>query len=107
MLKKEKNLTGNDRFAGFCVDMLEYVSRMAGFNYRIEMSGGGVYGMIDTETGEWNGLVRELKDKVSHGGRGKRNGESDAFHSQVSKGQGESRRRGMSRGESRYGRSTR
>ncbi|MPC58158.1 Glutamate receptor ionotropic, kainate 2 [Portunus trituberculatus] len=65
MLKKEKNLTGNDRFSGFCVDMLEYVSRMAGFNYIIEMSGGGVYGMIDTETGEWNGLVRELKDKVS------------------------------------------
>ncbi|KAK8390471.1 hypothetical protein O3P69_010275 [Scylla paramamosain] len=63
MLKKEKNLTGNDRFSGFCVDMLEYVSRMAGFNYIIEMSGGGVYGMIDTETGEWNGLVRELKDK--------------------------------------------
>lgn len=68
MFKKEKNLTGNDRFKGFCVDMLEYVSRMAGFNYRIEMSGGGVYGMIDTETGEWNGLVRELKDKVSLGG---------------------------------------
>ena len=64
MLKKEKNLTGNDRFSGFCVDMLEYVSRMAGFNYIIEMSGGGVYGMIDTETGEWNGLVRELKNKV-------------------------------------------
>lgn len=69
MLTKDSNVTGgNGRFEGFCVDLLAHVSKMAGFEYEIELSGGGVYGLIDTESGEWNGLVRELKDKVRQDG---------------------------------------
>ena len=37
---------------------------MVGFQYEIEISGDGLYGVIDTETGEWNGLVKGLMDKV-------------------------------------------
>ncbi|XP_071549118.1 glutamate receptor ionotropic, kainate 2-like isoform X2 [Panulirus ornatus] len=63
MLKDVSNLTGNSRYEGFCVDLLTYVSTMAGFEYEIQFSGDGLYGLIDTDSGEWNGLVRELIDK--------------------------------------------
>ena len=57
--------TGNHRYEGFCVDLLKQISFMVGFQYEIEISDGGVYGVYDTENEEWNGLVRGLKDKVS------------------------------------------
>nr|XP_027217500.1 glutamate receptor ionotropic, kainate 2-like [Penaeus vannamei] len=63
MLKEGNNATGNGRYVGFCVDLLRHVSMMAGFDYEIVLSGDGVYGLIDTETGEWNGLVRGLIDR--------------------------------------------
>ncbi|XP_042867558.1 glutamate receptor ionotropic, kainate 2-like [Penaeus japonicus] len=63
MLKEGNNATGNGRYVGFCVDLLRHVSAMAGFDYEIVLSGDGVYGLIDTETGEWNGLVRGLIDR--------------------------------------------
>lgn len=37
---------------------------MVGFEYRIELVPDGKYGAIDLETGEWNGIVRQLMDKV-------------------------------------------
>ena len=64
MIKSEVNLTGNDRYEGFCVDLLKRISFMVGFEYEIEISNEGVYGVIDMETGEWNGLVRGLINKV-------------------------------------------
>nr|AVH87294.1 ionotropic receptor 6 [Holotrichia parallela] len=36
---------------------------MVGFEYRIELVPDGKYGAIDLETGEWNGIVRQLMDK--------------------------------------------
>lgn len=38
---------------------------MVGFAYRIELVPDGKYGVYDYETGEWNGIVRQLMDKVS------------------------------------------
>ncbi|XP_047488931.1 glutamate receptor ionotropic, kainate 2-like, partial [Penaeus chinensis] len=63
VLRLGNNATGNGRYVGFCVDLLRHVSMMAGFDYEIVLSGDGVYGLIDTETGEWNGLVRGLIDR--------------------------------------------
>jgi ionotropic kainate glutamate receptor 2 len=37
---------------------------MVGFEYRIELVPDGKYGVYDLETGEWNGIVRQLMDKV-------------------------------------------
>ncbi|RXG60938.1 Glutamate receptor ionotropic, kainate 2 [Armadillidium vulgare] len=64
MLRSKTNLTGNSRYEGFCVDLLESISEMVGFDYEINISGDGLYGVIDMETQEWNGLVKELIDKV-------------------------------------------
>ncbi|XP_071541830.1 glutamate receptor ionotropic, kainate 2-like isoform X7 [Panulirus ornatus] len=62
MLKKATNLTGNSRYEGFCVDMLERIAAIMGFRYKIRVSPSRTYGIQDPDTGEWNGIVRELQD---------------------------------------------
>ncbi|KAH8376031.1 hypothetical protein KR093_005603, partial [Drosophila rubida] len=60
MMRYGKNYTGNDRFYGFCVDILETVSREVGFDYILDLVPDRKYGAKDPETGEWNGMVAEL-----------------------------------------------
>ncbi|XP_071568966.1 glutamate receptor ionotropic, kainate 2 isoform X3 [Temnothorax nylanderi] len=60
MMHHERNYTGNSRFYGFCVDLLAAVAREVGFSYRLELVPDRKYGARDPETGEWNGIVREL-----------------------------------------------
>ena len=64
MLRQGANLTGNERFEGFSIDMLRSIANFVGFNYTITLNPDGLYGVLDPETGEWNGLVRQLVDKV-------------------------------------------
>lgn len=67
MMHYEKNYTGNSRFYGFCVDLLEAVAREVGFSYRLDLVPDRKYGARDPETGEWNGIVRELMRHVWFG----------------------------------------
>lgn len=55
----------NDLFEGFCIDILRLIAEIVGFEYNIKLVPDGKYGVYDLETGEWNGIVRELMDKVS------------------------------------------
>ncbi|XP_049819226.1 glutamate receptor ionotropic, kainate 2 isoform X6 [Aethina tumida] len=61
MLKPQ--IVGNDKYEGFCIDLLREIAAMVGFEYRIELVPDGKYGVIDLDTGEWNGIVRQLMDK--------------------------------------------
>ncbi|KAK6633919.1 hypothetical protein RUM44_004526 [Polyplax serrata] len=63
MVKEDKNLTGNARFEGFCIDLLRWIAGQVGFNYEIRLVPDHKYGVFDQETKEWNGIVRELMDK--------------------------------------------
>ncbi|XP_076628916.1 glutamate receptor ionotropic, kainate 2 isoform X2 [Colletes latitarsis] len=63
MLKSRGNFSGNARYEGFCIDLLKKIAHMVGFTYRIELVPDGKYGVYDYETGEWNGIVRQLMDK--------------------------------------------
>ncbi|XP_076672008.1 glutamate receptor ionotropic, kainate 2 isoform X4 [Andrena cerasifolii] len=63
MLKSRGNFSGNARYEGFCIDLLKEIAHMVGFAYRIELVPDGKYGVYDYETGEWNGIVRQLMDK--------------------------------------------
>ncbi|XP_011061885.1 PREDICTED: glutamate receptor ionotropic, kainate 2-like isoform X3 [Acromyrmex echinatior] len=63
MLKSEGNFSGNMRYEGFCIDLLKKIAHMVDFTYRIELVPDGKYGVYDYETGEWNGIVRQLMDK--------------------------------------------
>jgi ionotropic kainate glutamate receptor 2 len=64
MHRAQSNLTGNARYEGFCIDLLKEIAAMVGFEYRIELVPDGKYGVYDLESGEWNGIVRQLMDKV-------------------------------------------
>lgn len=39
---------------------------MVGFNYVIELVPDKKYGALDPDTGEWNGIVRQILEKVRY-----------------------------------------
>ncbi|XP_074158697.1 glutamate receptor ionotropic, kainate 4 isoform X1 [Sminthopsis crassicaudata] len=60
MLKgNHQEMEGNDRYEGFCVDMLKELSEILRFNYKIRLVGDGVYGVPEAN-GTWTGMVGEL-----------------------------------------------
>ena len=59
------SLTGNDRYQGFCIDMLAEISHILNFDYTIRLVADKKYGSPDGPKGEWTGMVRELMDRVS------------------------------------------
>uniref|UniRef100_A0A8D0CN82 Glutamate receptor n=1 Tax=Scleropages formosus TaxID=113540 RepID=A0A8D0CN82_SCLFO len=52
-------LEGNERYEGFCVDMLKELADILKFKYRIRLVGDGVYG-VPGANGTWTGMVGEL-----------------------------------------------
>ncbi|MPC58163.1 Glutamate receptor ionotropic, kainate 2 [Portunus trituberculatus] len=64
MVHPSKNITGNARFYGFCIDLLDHVAGMVGFNYEVELEFDGRYGNYNQTTGEWDGMVRHVMAKV-------------------------------------------
>ncbi|KAM4771411.1 glutamate receptor ionotropic, kainate 2 [Rhinophrynus dorsalis] len=60
--KSDKPLYGKSRFEGYCIDLLEKLSRILGFDYEIRLVEDGKYGAKDDTTQQWNGMVRELMD---------------------------------------------
>ncbi|XP_054715815.1 glutamate receptor ionotropic, kainate 2-like [Uloborus diversus] len=63
MVRADRNLTGNDRFEGFCIDLLKTIADLIGFSYELYIVPDKKFGAENTTTGEWNGLVREIIDK--------------------------------------------
>uniref|UniRef100_A0A8C4XAR8 Glutamate receptor n=1 Tax=Erpetoichthys calabaricus TaxID=27687 RepID=A0A8C4XAR8_ERPCA len=59
--KSDKPLYGNDRFEGYCLDLLKELSNILGFAYEVKLVSDGKYG-AQNDKGEWNGMVRELID---------------------------------------------
>ncbi|KFM75322.1 Glutamate receptor, ionotropic kainate 1, partial [Stegodyphus mimosarum] len=64
MLKSDRNLTGNERFEGFCIDLLRTISDLLGFNYDLYLVPDNKFGAENTTTGEWSGLVKEIIEKI-------------------------------------------
>lgn len=58
-------LTGNERFEGFGIDIIQELSNMLGFKYIFKLQEDGAYGTLNNATGEWNGMIRELREGVS------------------------------------------
>ncbi|XP_054983237.1 glutamate receptor ionotropic, kainate 1 isoform X1 [Sorex araneus] len=59
--KSDKPLYGNDRFEGYCLDLLKELSSILGFLYDVKLVPDGKYG-AQNDKGEWNGMVKELID---------------------------------------------
>ncbi|XP_024084773.1 glutamate receptor ionotropic, kainate 2-like [Cimex lectularius] len=60
MMHKGRNRTGNERFYGFCIDVLKIIAKEVGFDYIIELVPDRKYGAIHPITKEWNGIVGHL-----------------------------------------------
>jgi len=60
--KNEEGLVGNDRFEGFCVDLLREIADVVGFEYSFYTVPDGKYGAPEQDG--WTGMVRELIDNV-------------------------------------------
>jgi len=62
--KSDTALCGNDRFEGYCIDLLKELAVILGFTYEIRLVEDGKYGAQD-DKGQWNGMIKELIDHVS------------------------------------------
>nr|XP_023410072.1 glutamate receptor ionotropic, kainate 3 [Loxodonta africana] len=59
--KSDRTLYGNDRFEGYCIDLLKELAHILGFSYEIRLVEDGKYGAQD-DKGQWNGMIKELID---------------------------------------------
>lgn len=87
--KSDKPLYGNDRFEGYCIDLLRELSGILGFRYEVRLVEDGKYGALDESTGQWNGMVRELMDHVSQLSSGLHIVKENEFYTKQSKSQPE------------------
>ncbi|XP_064637825.1 glutamate receptor ionotropic, kainate 2-like isoform X1 [Lineus longissimus] len=54
------NRTGNDRFEGYCIDLLENIAAIHGFEYEIYLVPDGKFGAEQEKDGMWDGVIGEL-----------------------------------------------
>lgn len=63
---EEEGLTmGNDKFEGFCVDIIEEIAKMLNFRYNLTRVPDGKFGSLKPPPRYWTGMVRQLIDDVS------------------------------------------
>ena len=61
-------LTGNDRFSGYCIDLLRAIAVVLKFEYYIYIVEDRQYGrstLSPTGKREWNGMIGDLINEVS------------------------------------------
>ncbi|XP_008198458.1 glutamate receptor ionotropic, kainate 3 isoform X2 [Tribolium castaneum] len=56
-------LTGNSRYEGFSMDLIDAIAGILGFKYEFRLAKDGKYGNYDPETKSWNGLIKDLLDR--------------------------------------------
>ncbi|CAG0882501.1 unnamed protein product [Cyprideis torosa] len=52
---------GNDRYEGFCIDIIDEIAQILKFNYTLREVADGKWGKTN-EKGEWDGMIKELMD---------------------------------------------
>lgn len=58
-------LTGNDRYEGFGIDIIEELANMYGFKYDFVLQEDGTYGVPKENSNEWTGMIGEVMAGVS------------------------------------------
>lgn len=64
MLKSTSSPSSKVEFEGAAIDILDELSRILGFSYTIYLSPDGKAGVENPDTGEWNGAIKEIMEKV-------------------------------------------
>ena len=62
--KNNETLIGNQKFEGFCIDLLEKIAKLCNFTYEIREVNDGQHGSFSFITNKWNGIVGEIIEKV-------------------------------------------
>lgn len=57
-------MEGNDRYEGYSVDLIDSIAKILGFKYRFEPTPDNKYGSFNKVTKKWDGLVKQLLDRV-------------------------------------------
>lgn len=57
-------LEGNARYEGYSLDLIEEISKQLNFTYKFALTKDGKYGNYDESTKSWNGLIKDLLDRV-------------------------------------------
>lgn len=66
MLKEShEQLSGNDRYEGFGIDLIHELSLLVGFNYTFIIREDKSNGAKDKVTGNWSGMIGDLREYVS------------------------------------------
>ena len=60
LVKDSEQKSGNERYEGYSVDLIESISEILGFNYTIRLVEDGLYGSYDKNTDTWTGMIGEL-----------------------------------------------
>ncbi|XP_059474662.1 ionotropic receptor 25a [Neocloeon triangulifer] len=60
--EEEQAAQGGRKFRGYCIDLLEEIRRIMGFEYEIYEAPDHKFGSMD-EQGNWDGMIKELKEK--------------------------------------------
>ncbi|XP_037032418.1 glutamate receptor ionotropic, kainate 1-like [Bradysia coprophila] len=59
MLRDDTTLTGNERFEGYIIDLLDLIGKKLGFKYEVHLVPDNRYGhLVD---GEWNGIIGQVR----------------------------------------------
>ena len=66
LVKDSEQKSGNERYEGYSVDLIESISEILGFNYTIRLVEDGLYGSYDKNTDTWTGMIGELLSQVCY-----------------------------------------
>ena len=54
-----------DLYLGYCVDVMDKLAEMIGFNYTVYYVKDDMFGSKDPVTKQWNGMLKDLVERVS------------------------------------------
>lgn len=55
---------GNEKFEGFCIDILAEIAKMLNFKYNVTVVPDKKFGSLKPPPRFWTGMIRELLDDV-------------------------------------------
>lgn len=67
LMEAPEKLSGNDRYEGFCIDLIKELAQMLGFNYTFIQQPDGKYGSCNKTTETCNGMLGKVQRDVSMG----------------------------------------
>lgn len=57
-------LEGNARYEGYALDLIDEIAHHLNFTYKFVLTNDSKYGNFDEATQSWNGLVKDLLNRV-------------------------------------------